>query len=392
MQKLLFNHRNKFQLLIASIGIIIGLILLLISLELYHKGKFYNESSKLLDEHTLIVQKKVSRAAHLGLGSPGFSAAEIDELQKQKFISACSPIMSNQFEVIVEINDPIIPAFNSNIFLQAIENDLIDISSNEFKWEDSNDYVPVIMPRNFLMMLNTFLSASQLPQLSESLISNVQMNLTLGPKSKRSVVPARIVGFTNDFSSILVPSAFLKMANLKFANTKDEFQSQLVIKAIDNKLGLLESYLEDKGYESGEDQIFISRLKSTIFITLICTMSLALLTLFLSVVITIQYLQMMLSELTFEIRLMLRLGHSIQALKNIFLRFFMLVFSANSLISFVCFYFLNVAINNRLIRSGIIINESISLWSISTLFIAFIIFTILVNFFTFRRIKSQFHS
>ena len=392
MQKLLFNHRNKFQLLIANVGIIIGLILLLISLELYHKGKFYNESSKLLDEHTLIVQKKVSRAAHLGLGSPGFSAAEIDELQKQKFISACSPIMSNQFEVIVEINDPIIPAFNSNIFLQAIENDFIDISSNEFKWEDSNDYVPVIMPRNFLMMLNTFLSASQLPQLSESLISNVQMNLTLGPKSKRSVVPARIVGFTNDFSSILVPSAFLKMANLKFANTKDEFQSQLVIKAVDNKLGLLESYLEDKGYESGEDQIFISRLKSTIFITLICTMSLALLTLFLSVVITIQYLQMMLSELTFEIRLMLRLGHSIQALKNIFLRFFMLVFSANSLISFVCFYFLNVAINNRLIRSGIIINESISLWSISTLFIAFIIFTILVNFFTVRRIKSQFHS
>ena len=392
MQKLLFNHRNKLQLLIASIGIIIGLILLLISLELYHKGKFYNESSKILDEHTLIVQKKVSRAAHLGLGSPGFSAAEIDELQKQKFISACSPIKSNQFEVIVEINDPIIPAFNSNIFLQAIENDFIDISSNEFKWEDSNDYVPVIMPRNFLMMLNTFLSASQLPQLSESLISNVQMNLTLGPKSKRSVVPARIVGFTNDFSSILVPSAFLKMANLKFANTKDEFQSQLVIKAIDNKLGLLESYLEDKGYESGEDQIFISRLKSTIFIILICTTSLALLTLFLSVVITIQYLQMMLSELTFEIRLMLRLGHSIQALKNIFLRFFMLVFSANSLISFVCFYFLNVAINNRLIRSGIIINESISLWSISALFIAFIIFTILVNFFTVRRIKSQFHS
>jgi len=179
---------------------------------------------------------------------------------------------------------------------------------------------------------------------------------------------------------------------LKFANTKDEFQSQLVIKAVDNKLGLLESYLEDKGYESGEDQIFISRLKSTIFITLICTTSLALLTLFLSVVITIQYLQMMLSELTFEIRLMLRLGYSIQALKNIFLRFFMLVFSANSLISFVCFYFLNVAINNRLIRSGIIINESISLWSISALFIAFIIFTILVNFFTVRRIKSQFHS
>ena len=174
MRKLLFSNRNKFQLFIACTGLFVGLILLLISLELYHKGKSYNESSKLLDEHTLIVQKKVSRAAHLGLGSPGFSALEIDELQQQKFISACSPIKSNQFEVIVEIDDPIIPAFNSNIFLQAVENDLIDIPSVEYKWEDGNDFVPVIMPRNFLMMLNTFLSASQLPQLSESLISNVK--------------------------------------------------------------------------------------------------------------------------------------------------------------------------------------------------------------------------
>ena len=392
MRKLLFSNRNKFQLFIACTGLFVGLILLLISLELYHKGKSYNESSKLLDEHTLIIQKKVSRAAHLGLGSPGFSALEIDELQQQKFISACSPIKSNQFEVIVEIDDPIIPAFNSNIFLQAVENDLIDISSVEYKWEDGNDFVPVIMPRNFLMMLNTFLSASQLPQLSESLISNVKMNLKLGPKSKRSIVPARIVGFTNDFSSILVPNAFLTMANSKFANTQEEFQSQLIIKAVDNKLGLLESYLKDKGYESSEDQLFISRLKSTISIILTCIMSLAILTLLLSTVIMIQYLQLMLTGLTFEIRLMLRLGHSIKALKNNFLRYFILVFSTNALISFICFYFLNAAIHKRLISSGIIINESISVWSILTLLIAFIIFTITVNFFTVQRIKSQFHS
>ena len=361
------------------------------SIQLYIKAKFYNEDTALLDENTLIVQKQVGRAAHLGVGSPNFSQSEIEDLKSQEFIATCSPIMSNQFEVIVEIDDPIIPAFKSNIFLQSVENEFIDISSTQFDWSDSSDYVPVVMPNNFLIMLNTFLSASAMPQLSESLVSNVQMNLIVGPRPNRAIIPARIVGFTNTFSAILVPSAFLKMANLKYGNTQNQFQSQLVVKSADKMLGLLESHLKEKGYESNQGQLFISRLKSALSVVLVLVTSLALLTLLLSFIIMIQYLQSLLSNLSFEIRVMLRLGHSIHILKNKFLRFFAMVFTIVSSVSFVSFYFLSSVIENKLISSGILISNTISAWSVVSLFVVFIIFTFSINFYTTRQIKAQFY-
>ena len=392
MQKLFFTNQNRFQLISACIGLAIGLILLLSSIQLYHKAKLYNEESEMLDAHALIIQKQVSRASHLGLGSPNFSKSEIEGLKSQEFILACSPIISNQFEVVVAIDDPVIPAFNSNIFLQSIENEFINISPTYFGWNDSSDFVPVVMPRNFLIMLNTFLSASQLPQLSESLVSNVQMNLMIGPRSKRTSIPARIVGFTNTFSSILVPSTFMKKANLKYADTQNQFHSQIIIKPIDKKLGLLESYLKEMGYESGEDQLFVSRLKSALSLTLMFMFSLAVLTLSLSIIIMIQYLQLMLSSLSFEIRLMLRLGHSIKTLKSKFFRYFMFVFILTALISFGSFYFLSLTIDHKLISSGILIKESTSIWTLVSLLAVFIIFAITVDIYTTRKIKAQFFS
>ena len=392
MQKLFFTNQNRFQLISACIGLAIGLILLLSSIQLYHKAKLYNEESEMLDAHALIIQKQVSRASHLGLGSPNFSKSEIEGLKSQEFILACSPIISNQFEVVVAIDDPVIPAFNSNIFLQSIENEFINISPTQFGWNDSSDFVPVVMPRNFLIMLNTFLSASQLPQLSESLVSNVQMNLMIGPRSKRTSIPARIVGFTNTFSSILVPSTFMKKANLKYADTQNQFHSQIIIKPIDEKLGLLESYLKEMGYESGEDQLFVSRLKSALSLTLMFMLSLAVLTLSLSIIIMIQYLQLMLSSLSFEIRLMLRLGHSIKTLKSKFFRYFMFVFILTALISFGSFYFLSLTIDHKLISSGILIKESTSIWTLVSLLAVFIIFAITVDIYTTRKIKAQFFS
>jgi hypothetical protein len=242
------------------------------------------------------------------------------------------------------------------------------------------------------MMLNTFLSASQLPQLSESLVSNVQMNLILGPKSNRVTIPARIVGFTNAFSSILVPSSFLKAYNLKFTNTQNQVQSQLVVKAEEEQLGLLESYLEENGFESGEEQLFVSRLKGALSLVLMFVTGLAILTLLLAIIILVQYLQIMLSTLIFEIRLMLRLGHSTEVIKNKFVRYFVILFSTMAFISFVSFCFLSKAIEGKLVSSGILIGDAISMWSVAALFAVFVIFTATVNIYTRRVIQAQFHS
>jgi hypothetical protein len=349
MEKLFFKNQNRLQFSIAALGVFLGLTLMLIAVQTFDKAQKYGEASELLDDNTLVVQKKIGRGAHLGIGNPNFTDTQIEKIKQKDFVASCSAIISNKFEVLVQIDDPIIPSFNSNIYLQSVEGEFLDIQSNKFTWDTTREAVPIVMPRNFLIMLNTFLSASQLPRLSEDLITNVKMNLLIGERGQRIVFPATIIGFTNSFSSILAPSSFLNWANLSYSNGKEDMRSQLVVKAKKGAFGLLESYLEDNGLESSSDQLFIERLKSGLSAGIIGVITLSILTLLLSLMLMIQYLQLILSNCVYEIKIMLRLGHTVKTMRNVFLRYFSIIFFVLSILSFTAFYLSTQVIEYKLI-------------------------------------------
>ena len=378
MEKLFFKNQNRLQFSIAALGVFLGLTLMLIAVQTFDKAQKYGEASELLDDNTLVVQKKIGRGAHLGIGNPNFTDTQIEKIKQKDFVASCSAIISNKFEVLVQIDDPIIPSFNSNIYLQSVEGEFLDIQSNKFTWDTTRESVPIVMPRNFLIMLNTFLSASQLPRLSEDLITNVKMNLLIGERGQRIVFPATIIGFTNSFSSILAPSSFLNWANLSYSNGKEDMRSQLVVKAKKGAFGLLESYLEDNGLESSSDQLFIERLKSGLSAGIIGVITLSILTLLLSLMLMIQYLQLILSNCVYEIKIMLRLGHTVKTMRNVFLRYFSIIFFVLSILSFTAFYLSTQVIESKLIASGIILETGVSTYSILSLCIVFITFVITI--------------
>ena len=378
MEKLFFKNQNRLQFSIAALGVFLGLTLMLIAVQTFDKAQKYGEESELLDDNTLVVQKKIGRGAHLGIGNPNFTDTQIEKIKQKDFVASCSAIISNKFEVLVQIDDPIIPSFNSNIYLQSVEGEFLDIQSNKFTWDTTRKAVPIVMPRNFLIMLNTFLSASQLPRLSEDLITNVKMNLLIGERGQRIVFPATIIGFTNSFSSILAPSSFLNWANLSYSNGKEDMRSQLVVKAKKGAFGLLESYLEDNGLESSSDQLFIERLKSGLSAGIIGVITLSILTLLLSLMLMIQYLQLILSNCVYEIKIMLRLGHTVKTMRNVFLRYFSIIFFVLSILSFTAFYLSTQVIESKLIASGIILETGVSTYCILSLCIVFITFVITI--------------
>ena len=390
MKRLFFKNQNKWQFIIALIGVVLGLTLMLLAVQLFNKSKDYGEASELLDDNTLVIQKKIGRGAHLGIGKPNFTSRQINQIKARDFVASCSAILSNKFEVLVQIDDPIIPSFNSNIYLQSVESEYLDIPSQKFMWDTSKKVVPIVMPRNFLIMLNTFLSASQLPRLSEDLITNVKMNLLIGKRGQRDVFPATIIGFTNSFSSILAPNEFLNWANRKYSIEKEDMRSQLVVKAKKGSFGLLEKYLEENGFESSSEQLFIERLKSGLSAGIIGVISLAILTLFLSLMLMIQYLQLILTNCTYEISVMLRLGHTVAKIRNVFLSYFSIVFLIMSVISLITFYILSQIIEQKLIASGIILETGISVYSILALCIVFITFVGAIYYNASLRIRALF--
>lgn len=386
MRQLFFKYQNKKQLTLALVGTFLGLFFLFTSLHFLHKIYTYGENSEMLSKNTIVIQKKVTSGPLLGLNNPEFSDEQIDEVRSMEFVESCDPIRSNTFDVVLSIDDPLIPAFNSNIYVQSVHEDYLDVKTDHWDWDEGSKTLPIIMPRDFLMMMNNFLSASNIPQLSDDLVLDLKIDLNIGPRNYRETIHSRIVGFTNELSSILVPESFLIWANQKYGEKEKEVISQLVVKSKDGQFGLLENYLEENEFESKKSQLLIAKLKSTLGVLLTIISVISLLAVFLSMLVLIQYLQLIMTKNDYEIRTLLRLGHSPNQLIKVFLRYFMSLFSVVAVLSLLLFIPAKYYLQQIFISNGISLDSSLSIYLFLLVIFVFIVFALSIWLSTKKRI------
>ena len=386
MRQLFFKYQNKKQLTLALVGTFLGLFFLFTSLHFLHKIYTYGENSEMLSKNTIVIQKKVTSGPLLGLNNPEFSDEQIDEVRSMEFVESCDPIRSNTFDVVLSIDDPLIPAFNSNIYVQSVHEDYLDVKTDHWDWDEGSKTLPIIMPRDFLMMMNNFLSASNIPQLSDDLVLDLKIDLNIGPRNYRETIHARIVGFTNELSSILVPESFLNWANQKYGEKEKEVISQLVVKSKDGQFGLLENYLEENEFESKKSQLLIAKLKSTLGVLLTIISAISLLAVFLSMLVLIQYLQLIMTKNDYEIRTLLRLGHAPNQLIQVFLRYFMSLFSVVTVLSLLLFIPAKYYLQQIFISNGISLDSSLSIYLFLLVIFVFIVFALSIWLSTKKRI------
>ncbi len=389
MRQLFFKYQNKKQLTLALVGTFLGLFFLFTSLHFLHKIYTYGENSEMLSKNTIVIQKKVTSGPLLGLNNPEFSDEQIDEVRSMEFVESCDPIRSNTFDVVLSIDDPLIPAFNSNIYVQSVHEDYLDVKTDHWDWDEGSKTLPIIMPRDFFIMMNNFLSASNIPQLSDDLVLDLKIDLNIGPRNYRETIHARIVGFTNELSSILVPEYFLNWANQKYGEKEKEVISQLVVKSKDGQFGLLENYLEEKEFESKKSQLLIAKLKSTLGVLLTIISTISLLAVFLSMLVLIQYLQLIMTKNDYEIRTLLRLGHAPNQLIKVFLKYFMSLFSVVAVLSLLLFIPAKYYLQQIFISNGISLDSSLSIYLFLLVLFVFIVFALSIWLSTKKRIYKS---
>ena len=339
MRELFFKFQSKTQLMLACLGTFLGLLFLFTSIHFLDKIYRYGDQSEMLSKNTIVIQKKVSGGILLNRAQPVFSNSDIREIQGMDFIQSCDLIYSNTFDVSLEINDPLIPKFSSDIYIQSLNNEYIDIKTDSWNWNSEQAVLPIIMPRDFLIMMNNFLLASGMPQVSDDLVLDLKISLKIGDAKFGATVAAQIVGFTNELSSILVPQPFLSWANQKFGKKEQQIISQLVVQSKNGQFGLLENYLEENDLESRKSQLLIAKLKSTLGILLSVISGISLITVFLAVLVLVQYLQLVLARNDYEIRTLLRLGHAPNVMTNVFTKYFSSIFIMVLCSSFLVFVF-----------------------------------------------------
>lgn len=378
IRKLLFKNQDSKQLIIAMIGAFMGITFLVTSIHYLIRVNEFGEGEEILGPNTIIVQKKVSNASLLQLARTDFSKAEIEKMKAEPFIIDVKPVVANNFSVSFQTDDELVPYFRSDVFIQTLDKEFLDIESEDWEWNEGDSVVPIIMPRDFLVMLNTFMSAKGIPQVSDDLAMDINFKFTLESKDKnrKEWVDAKIIGFTNVVAAILVPENFMSYGNSNFSDGSEQKITQVMISGKESEFGLVEELLEKKGLESKDSQMVIGRLKSMIGTLFLVVLGISVIAVFVSGLVLIQYMQLLMSRNIYEVSTLMRIGYHPKILVKRFFLYFVKVFGIVALVGLSLFLVLKFWLDTMFAEGGLYIDTGITYESVSALALAYLLFAL----------------
>lgn len=245
--KLLRQHISLFELSVFFIANLIGMTIMLCGAQIYHDVKpMVTGESSLIGNDYMIVTRPVER---IGGEAPSFSVDEIEELRNEEFTVNIGLFSSSQYEVYGSI------VFNGRtlstmMFFESVPDEFVDVESQEWQFNPEEEFIPIIIPRNYLNLYNFGFSQTQsLPQITEEMIKRVELNIRISGNGHVDNYTARIVGFSDRLNTILVPMSFMQWANNYYANCSGmEEPKRLIIELHNPGAPEVTSYLEEHGY------------------------------------------------------------------------------------------------------------------------------------------------
>jgi hypothetical protein len=377
LNQILFKNQDKKQLVIAMIGAFLGITFLIASIHYLIKVNDFGKGADILGPNTIIVQKKVSNSSSLGMTKTDFSLRELEKIKAEPFVVDAQPIIANNFDISFQTDDKLVPYFRSDVFIQTIDKQFLDVKTTNWEWEATDEFCPIILPRDFIVMLNTFMSAEGIPQVSDDLAMQINFKFRLqDPTGRKEYVKAKIVGFTNEVASILVPRQFMTYGNENFSDGSVNKITQIMISGKESEFGLVEKLLQSRGLESKNAQMVVGRLKSVVGTLFLVVLGISIIAVFVSGLVLIQYLQLLLSKNAYEVRTLLRMGYAPADLIKQFTKYFAIIFGIVSALGILVFLCLKFYLDGLFASGGLYIDTQLSATSIIALILAYGLFVL----------------
>jgi hypothetical protein len=304
----LHTGQNKASRWLSYIGLGIGVLLLLCSVQMYiNINQLLKERYPKKTGFDFISVTKTITDENMARDNR-FTSDDLKEIQSQQFIDDAAPLIANQFRVKASAGS-IIP-FSTDLFLESINEKFIDTVPPNFTWQEGQTDVPIIFSSDFLEMYNVFAPSQDLPQLSQNTISSVNIILECyGPGGIQNF-RARIVAVSDRINSILVPDNFMQMANKNFGSITTVPASRIYLKTKDANNPELLSFLQQKNYHVNKDKTKFGRIKQILQAIVSGLAGFAVLVILLAMVLFSFYLQLMIARSKENLQLLLTLGYS----------------------------------------------------------------------------------
>lgn len=387
LKQILFRERTNVQFIFATVGALIGLTALLLSLQLIlDVQSFHSNEEELFGPNSVVIQKRVTKLTTIGMNSTEFMPEDIQALRAKDFITDVAPFESADYKVgISEVPGDGLPHFYADMFFQAIPDRFMDVAV-DWEWNENSEFIPIVLPRDFIMIINYGFAQSQgMNQISEELLMAARLTIHINGNGQKKEMIGRVVGFSQKISSILVPESYLAYSNKLYGNGNIKNPSRVFITTKDDSYGELEDLMEEMNLDINESAIDIAKIKTIVAVVIGIFGIASLLIMLLSLMGFIQYSQLVLSKAAYEIKTLLRIGYSIRQIVITFIRQLSLTFGIITVVSVAIMILVKFfVVNPWLAKNGINIEGSSLLIAIIVALLCFGLF-IIANYFNVKK-------
>ena len=238
-----------------GITLCIGITIALITLTIYTDLKpILQSESNVFNDNAVIVNKKISILSNINKDKIYFTKEELRDFEDQDFVKEIVKFnKATNFKIFLSSD---IFNIGSELFFESIPDKYLDIESDDWKWEKGSDFVPIMMPEDYLKLYNLGFAESQgMPLLSEKVISKAKFDIHLSGSNKRQSFKGGIVGFPSKINSILVPEEFLNWANKEFGNHKENNPSRILVEFTNPNDERIIEFLKEHNYEVNKEKM-----------------------------------------------------------------------------------------------------------------------------------------
>lgn len=337
LRKLLIRGGHNSRLWTAWLSLSMGTTLLLLAVMIWWNFQqllWGGGKTDTLGNTFLTISKKVTDA---NMGKPNltiFSAEEIESLRTLKGVQNVGTLTSNRFPAYITLHSTL--GFSSEIFLESVPDAFIDKKPEGWFWAAGTREVPIILSKEFLNLYNYGFAISQgLPQLSEASIKSLSFDLILGSNDNRETFSARVSGFSDRITSVLVPQGFMDFANQTYGKTPSPGPSRLIVSISDPSNKAFINYLDKNNYNTNSEQLRWNRLRTIVEAIAIATGVLALLLMGISILGFVLFIELTIARAQQSLTLLAQIGYHPSVLKRFMLSRFLPIMLLAIIMAFV---------------------------------------------------------
>jgi len=267
--KLLRQHISIGQFCGFVFANLVGMIIVLAGYQFYNDVlPIFTSGDSFMKPNYIMVTKHIGMGNSLSGRSTSFSEKEINDLRSQSFTEKLGCFSTTNYKISVNLAIGDVPLANAEMFFESVPDEFIDINMADWKYEDGQEIVPIILPRTYINMYNFSIAQQRsLPQISESLMSSIIVQIYAHGNGKQQTFKGKVVAFSSTLNAVLVPQAFIDWSNQKFAPQEQNRSTRLLMQVNNPADEKISSYFEQNGLEMESDRLNAE--KTTYFLRLI---------------------------------------------------------------------------------------------------------------------------